>query len=208
MIHNHRKTWLAGLRSDRLRANDFSSWDYGSRLIASRCPGRHRGSIKHLHNTKKRRKQHHGHRIHRPRKHGFPDGAAPDRGWPQLVVFDTRKEVTDKLVARGATAATSPKDVADQVETVMASLPSLQASLEVATGANGVIEGSCAKRSSISPPSARRWLRRFTTPGESATSCRSTAPVSGGVGGRREGNAGGDGVGSESGSNCSSPRST
>src|SRR4051794_24186847 len=50
----------------------------------------------------------------------------------RLVVFDTRREVVDKLVARGATAATSPKEVADQVETVMASLPSLQASLAVA----------------------------------------------------------------------------
>ena len=34
----------------------------------------------------------------------------------------------------GAQAAASPKDVADRVETVMASLPSLQASLDVATG--------------------------------------------------------------------------
>jgi len=58
-----------------------------------------------------------------------------------LVVFDTRKEVVDKLVVLGAQAASSPKDVADRVETVMASLPSLQASLEVATGKDGVIEG-------------------------------------------------------------------
>ena len=64
----------------------------------------------------------------------------------QLVVFDTRKEAVDALVGIGAQAATSPKDIADRTETVMASLPSLQASLEVATGANGVIEGKKVKR--------------------------------------------------------------
>ncbi len=64
----------------------------------------------------------------------------------QLVVFDTRKEAVDTLVKLGAQAAISPKDVADRVETVMASLPSLQASFDVATGKNGVIEGKKVKR--------------------------------------------------------------
>jgi 3-hydroxyisobutyrate dehydrogenase-like beta-hydroxyacid dehydrogenase len=77
---------------------------------------------------------------------GFPMARRLIESGHRLVAFDTRKEVLDKLAARGAVAATSPKDVADQVETVMASLPSLQASLEVATGANGVIEGKRARR--------------------------------------------------------------
>src|SRR4051794_4025323 len=77
---------------------------------------------------------------------GFPMARRLIDAGHTLVVFDTRKDVLDKLVARGATAATSPKDVADQVETVMASLPSLQASLEVATGADGVVEGKRVKR--------------------------------------------------------------
>jgi 3-hydroxyisobutyrate dehydrogenase-like beta-hydroxyacid dehydrogenase len=64
----------------------------------------------------------------------------------QLVVFDTRKEAVDALVKLGAQAASSPRDVADRVETVMASLPSLQASLDVATGRDGVIEGKKVKR--------------------------------------------------------------
>jgi hypothetical protein len=63
-----------------------------------------------------------------------------------LVVFDTQRAAVDGLVALGARAASSPKEVADRVETVMASLPSLQASLEVATGKGGVIEGSKVKR--------------------------------------------------------------
>ena len=77
---------------------------------------------------------------------GFPMARRLIEAKHQLVVFDTRKEVMDKLVALGAQAATSPKEIADRVETVMASLPSLQASLDVATGTNGVIEGSKVKR--------------------------------------------------------------
>src|SRR6266478_2345628 len=64
----------------------------------------------------------------------------------QLTVFDTRKEAVDKFTALGAQAASSPKDVADRTETVLASLPSLQASLDVATGSYGVIEGARVKR--------------------------------------------------------------
>jgi hypothetical protein len=79
-------------------------------------------------------------------KMGFPMARRLVETGHQLVVFDTRKEVVDQLVALGAQAASSPKDIADRVETVMASLPSLQASLDVATGAGGVIEGKRVKR--------------------------------------------------------------
>ncbi len=63
-----------------------------------------------------------------------------------VIAFDTRAEAVDRAVALGAQAATSSKEVADRAETVMASLPSPAASLEVATGASGVIEGSRVKR--------------------------------------------------------------
>src|SRR6266404_5356198 len=79
-------------------------------------------------------------------KMGFPMARRLIEAGHQLVVFDTRKEAVDKLVALGAQAATSPKEIADRAETVMASLPSLQASLDVATGAGGVIEGNKIKR--------------------------------------------------------------
>ncbi len=46
----------------------------------------------------------------------------------------------------GAQAASSPHDVADRADTVLAGLPSLRASLDVATGADGVIHGSRVKR--------------------------------------------------------------
>jgi NADP-dependent 3-hydroxy acid dehydrogenase YdfG len=79
-------------------------------------------------------------------KMGFPMARRLIEAGHQLTVFDTRKEAADKLTALGAQAASSPKDVADRCETVLASLPSLQASLEVATGAGGVIEGRRIKR--------------------------------------------------------------
>ena len=79
-------------------------------------------------------------------KMGLPMARRLIEAGHKLVVFDTRKDAIDQLVARGAAAATSPKDIADRVETVLASLPSLQASLEVATGAGGVIEGKRVKR--------------------------------------------------------------
>jgi 3-hydroxyisobutyrate dehydrogenase-like beta-hydroxyacid dehydrogenase len=70
-------------------------------------------------------------------KMGFPMARRLTEAKHQLVVFDTRKEAVDQFVRLGAQAASSPKDVADRTETVMASLPSLQASLEVATGKDG-----------------------------------------------------------------------
>jgi 3-hydroxyisobutyrate dehydrogenase-like beta-hydroxyacid dehydrogenase len=63
-----------------------------------------------------------------------------------VVAFDTSTEALDKVVALGARAASSPKEVADVAETVMASLPSPRAALDVAAGAGGVIEGSRVKR--------------------------------------------------------------
>src|SRR6202162_1540221 len=79
-------------------------------------------------------------------KMGFPMARRLVESNNQLVVFYKRREVVAQLVALGAQAASSPKDVADRAETVLASLPSLQASLEVATGTGGVIEGKKVKR--------------------------------------------------------------
>jgi 3-hydroxyisobutyrate dehydrogenase-like beta-hydroxyacid dehydrogenase len=79
-------------------------------------------------------------------KMGFPMARRLIEAGHQLVVHDQRKEAVDQLVALGAQAATSPKDVADRTENVFASLPSLQASLDVATGDNGVSTGTRVKR--------------------------------------------------------------
>ena len=77
---------------------------------------------------------------------GFPMARRLLEAGHRLVAFDTREEALDQLVALGAQAASSPQEIADRAETVMASLPSLQASLEVATGQSGVIKGSRVQR--------------------------------------------------------------
>jgi 3-hydroxyisobutyrate dehydrogenase-like beta-hydroxyacid dehydrogenase len=74
---------------------------------------------------------------------GFPIASRLVGAGHDVVAFDTRAEVLDRLVALGAQAASSARDVADNAETVMASLPSPQASRGVATS---VIEGSRIRR--------------------------------------------------------------
>lgn len=105
----------------------------------------------------------------------------------QLTVFDTNKPATDRLVALGAQSASSPKDVADRCETVLASLPSLQASLDVATGSGGVIEGKRAKRfvdlSTVGSQMAARIHALLAKNNIVQIDC----PVSGGVGGAEKG---------------------
>jgi 3-hydroxyisobutyrate dehydrogenase-like beta-hydroxyacid dehydrogenase len=120
-------------------------------------------------------------------KMGFPMARRLIEARHQLVVFDQRKEVADKLVALGALAASSPKEVADRAETVLASLPSLQASLEVAAGANGVIEGKKVKRfvdlSTVGSHMAVRIHDLLTK----NNIVQLDSPVSGGVGGAEKG---------------------
>jgi len=64
----------------------------------------------------------------------------------RVIVYDTRQEAIGNLAALGAIAARSPAEVADAAETVMASLPTPDIVLAVATGANGVIEGKRVRR--------------------------------------------------------------
>jgi len=120
-------------------------------------------------------------------KMGFPMARRLIEARHHLVVFDQRKEAVHKLVALGAEAASSPKDVADRAETVLASLPSLQASLDVATGPGGVIEGKKAKRfvdlSTVGSHMAVRIHDLLAKRNIVQLDC----PVSGGVGGAEKG---------------------
>jgi 3-hydroxyisobutyrate dehydrogenase-like beta-hydroxyacid dehydrogenase len=117
-------------------------------------------------------------------KMGFPMARRLIEARHQLVVFDQRKEAVDKLVALGAQAASSPKDVADRAETVLASLPSLQASLEVSTGESGVIEGKRARRFFDLSTVGRTGGAHSRPFGQRNIAARQ--PVSGGVGGAGE----------------------
>jgi 3-hydroxyisobutyrate dehydrogenase-like beta-hydroxyacid dehydrogenase len=120
-------------------------------------------------------------------KMGFPMARRLIEAKHQLVVFDTRKEAADRLVAMGATAVSSPKEVADRVESVMASLPSLQASLEVATGHNGVIEGSRVKRFVDLSTVGSQMAVRIHDLLKKRDIVQIDSPVSGGVGGAEKG---------------------
>ena len=118
---------------------------------------------------------------------GFPMARRLIQGNHRVVAFDTRSEALDRAVALGAHAASSPKEVADRAETVLASLPSPTASLEVATGRTAVIEGSRVKRyvdlSTIGSRTAVQIHDRLAERNIVAID----SPVSGGVSGAEQG---------------------
>src|ERR1700751_5377052 len=120
-------------------------------------------------------------------KMGFPMARRLIEAKHQLTVFDTRKEVVDQLVRLGAQAASSPKDVADRTETAMASLPSLQASLDVATGKDGVIEGKRVKRFVDLSTVASEMAVKIHDILARKNIVQIDSPVSGGVGGAEKG---------------------
>jgi 3-hydroxyisobutyrate dehydrogenase-like beta-hydroxyacid dehydrogenase len=102
----------------------------------------------------------------------------------QVIAFDTR---SDALAQLGAPAAASPRDVADRAETVLASLPTPAVSLAVATGAEGVIEGSRVRRyvdlSTVGSATAAHIHDLLAQRDIAALD----SPVSGGVGGAQRG---------------------
>jgi 3-hydroxyisobutyrate dehydrogenase-like beta-hydroxyacid dehydrogenase len=118
---------------------------------------------------------------------GFPMARRLIDAGYDVIAFDTRTEALDRLVALGARPASSPKGVADVAETIMASLPSPRAAVEVATGAAGVVEGS----------RVRRYVDLSTIGSSTAVQIHDVlagrniaaidSPVSGGVGGAENG---------------------
>src|SRR6516225_9891244 len=118
---------------------------------------------------------------------GFPMARRLVEAGHRLVVFDTRREAVERLIALGAQAAGSPREVADAVETVMVSLPTPDVVLAVATGPGGVIEGKRVRRFvDLSTTGAVMAERIFTTLRARAI-VQIDSPVSGGVGGAEKG---------------------
>ena len=105
----------------------------------------------------------------------------------KLVVYDTRNDAVAPLVAMGAQLASSPADVADRVETVMASLPSLQISEKVATGEGGVIHGKRIKRFIDLSTTGSGVAAKIAAALVKKNIIQIDSPVSGGVGGARKG---------------------
>ncbi|MBM3129551.1 MAG: 2-hydroxy-3-oxopropionate reductase [Chloroflexi bacterium] len=101
-------------------------------------------------------------------------------GFP-LTVLDLNKSAVDELVAAGARAGTSPKDVAAQSDIVVTMLPDSPQVEEVILGKEGVLEGLRAgalvvDMSTILPSVARRVAQAARAQGADALD----APVSGG----------------------------
>ncbi len=105
----------------------------------------------------------------------------------RVVVYDTRQEAIGNLTVRGAVAARSPAEVADAAETVMASLPTPDVVLHVATGPGGVIEGRRVRRfvdlSTTGAVMAQRIFKLLAARGI----VQIDSPVSGGVRGAEMG---------------------
>jgi 3-hydroxyisobutyrate dehydrogenase-like beta-hydroxyacid dehydrogenase len=118
---------------------------------------------------------------------GFPMARRLIQQGHDVVAFDTNGAALERLAAVGARAASSPKQVADRVETVMASLPTPAASVEVATGAAGVIEGSRVKRYVDFSTVGSRTAMRVHDLLAQRNIVAIDSPVSGGVGGAERG---------------------
>jgi 3-hydroxyisobutyrate dehydrogenase-like beta-hydroxyacid dehydrogenase len=104
-----------------------------------------------------------------------------------LTIFDLRREPVQRLVQLGAKAASSPKDVADQCETVLVSLPTPSIIKEVTLGKDGAAHGSRIKRFvdlSTTGPTASIALAKELA---AKNILHLDAPVSGGVAGAEKG---------------------
>jgi 3-hydroxyisobutyrate dehydrogenase-like beta-hydroxyacid dehydrogenase len=104
-----------------------------------------------------------------------------------ITAFDTRPDTLEALVQLGARAGTSPHHLADLCDTVFASLPSPQASWEVATGPDGLLHGTAITRfvdlSTIGADMARQIHTDLAAHGIAVID----SPVSGGMGGAANG---------------------
>jgi 3-hydroxyisobutyrate dehydrogenase-like beta-hydroxyacid dehydrogenase len=105
----------------------------------------------------------------------------------RVMVFDVKSEAIDRLTALGAQAAASPRAMADEVETVMVSLPTPDIVLAVATGPGGVIEGGRVRRFVDLSTTGAVMAKRIFTALAAKNIVQIDCPVSGGVTGAAKG---------------------
>ncbi|HUP36611.1 MAG TPA: NAD(P)-dependent oxidoreductase [Candidatus Limnocylindria bacterium] len=119
---------------------------------------------------------------------GVPMAGRLMEGGCALVVNDIRQDAARPLLARGATWAASPAEVAAAAQTVITILPTSREVRDVLLGAKGLLEalrpGSLVIEMTSADPSATRDLEREVAARGSALI---DAPVSGGVRGAVEG---------------------
>lgn len=105
----------------------------------------------------------------------------------RLTVYDTRNDAVAPLVALGAQVASSPADVADRVETVMASLPEPHIVTKVAIGEGGVIHGKRIRRFVDLSTTGSRVAIEIAAALAKKNIVQINSPVSGGVAGAVKG---------------------
>jgi 3-hydroxyisobutyrate dehydrogenase-like beta-hydroxyacid dehydrogenase len=105
----------------------------------------------------------------------------------QLVVSDTRPEAVRRLTDMGAQAGASPAEIADRVETVIASLPTPDIVHAVATGPGGVIEGQRVRRFIDTSTTGSAMAKRIFARLAERDIVQIDSPVSGGVTGAAKG---------------------
>ena len=106
----------------------------------------------------------------------------------QVVVYNRSRSKMQELIDGGALEGTSPADVTKQSDIVFTNLPDSPDVLEVALGANGIIEGAHSglvfiDNSTIKPAVARQISETLLTKGVLCLD----APVSGGDIGAQQG---------------------
>ena len=105
----------------------------------------------------------------------------------RVLVADTNPEPVGRLVALGAQARDCPRAIADEVETVMASLPTPDVVLKVATGESGVCEGRRVRRFVDLSTTGAVMARRIFDALKARGIVQIDSPVSGGVTGAAKG---------------------
>src|SRR5436309_13780657 len=98
-----------------------------------------------------------------------------------LVVHNRSRAAVEELVKQGATAASSPREVASSVDTIITMLPNSPDVESVALGSNGIKEGATngelfIDMSTINPIVSQKIARELEAQGVAMVD----APVSGG----------------------------
>lgn len=118
---------------------------------------------------------------------GLPMAAQLVDGGHELTVYDIREEAMQPLLERQARRADGVKQMADQLETIFVSLPTLEALRDVCIGKDGVIHGKAVKRlvntCTVGVPLVEEIATAASAKGITVVDC----PISGGPPGARAG---------------------
>ncbi|XP_076658589.1 3-hydroxyisobutyrate dehydrogenase, mitochondrial isoform X1 [Halictus rubicundus] len=106
----------------------------------------------------------------------------------RLTVFDVNEATVSKLTEAGAKAASSPAEVAKEVEVIVSMLPSSQHFLDVYNGKQGVLSSAKEKTLCIDSSTIDPFVSQtFAGEAEKSAVRFIDAPVSGGVNGAKDG---------------------